>query len=60
MKTGLGKNANGYVVIKAFQVPAEVVNIKEHQKYLEFVRSKLDPLKQPNLAPFTVGSLLLR
>lgn len=57
MKTGLGKNANGYVVIKVFQVPAEGVNIKEHQKYLDFVRSKLNPLKQPNLAPFTVMPL---
>lgn len=54
MKTGLGKNTRGYAVIKAFQVPNDTIRVKEHEKYLEFVKSKLDPEEQPNLAPFSV------
>lgn len=54
MKTGLGKNSCGYAVVKTFQVPSDSINIREHEKYMEFVKSKLDPEQQPNLAPFTV------
>ena len=54
MKTGLVKNANGYAVVKVFSVPSGDIHIKEHAKYLDFVKSKLDPTNQPNLAPFTV------
>lgn len=59
MKTGLGKNSHGYAVIKAFQVPSDSICIQEHEKYLNFVKSKLDPERQPNLAPFTVSASLL-
>jgi len=54
MKTGLAPHKHGYAVIKAFTVPNESVNIKEHEKYLLFVKSKLNPRDQPNLAPFSV------
>ena len=57
MKTGLGKSNHGYAVIKAFQVPSDSIHIKEHEKYLEYVKSKLDPEEQPNLAPFSVSLL---
>lgn len=54
MKTGLAPHKHGYAVIKAFTVPNDSVNIKEHEKYLLFVKSKLNPRDQPNLAPFSV------
>ena len=59
MKTGLGKNTRGYAVVKAFHVPNDSIHIKEHEKYLEFVKSKLDPEQQPNLAPFSVFHLII-
>ena len=54
MKTGIGKSESGYVVIKAFQVSSDAINIKEHEEYLMKVRDKIDPVKQNHLAPFTV------
>ena len=54
MKTGLARHNIGYAVIKAFRVPTDGINIKEHEKYLIFVKSKLNPRDQPNLAPFCV------
>lgn len=60
MKTGLAPHKHGYAVIKAFTVPNDSVNIKEHEKYLLFVKSKLNPRDQPNLAPFSVIRLLGR
>lgn len=54
MKTGLARNPKGYMVIKAFQVPSEVKTLRLHEKYMDFVNSKLNPVEQPNLAPFTV------
>ena len=34
MKTGLARHNIGYAVIKAFRVPTDGINIKEHEKYL--------------------------
>ncbi|CBK25338.2 uncharacterized protein [Blastocystis hominis] len=53
MKTGLARNPKGYMVIKAFQVPSDVKTLRQHEKYMDYVNSKLNPIEQPNLAPFT-------
>ena len=59
MKTGIGKNNSGYVVIKAFQVPSDFADIEKHEKYLTKVRNMIDPKEQTHLAPFTVIYIFL-
>ena len=49
MKTGLARHNIGYAVIKAFRVPTDGINIKEHEKYLIFVKSKLNPHDRPKI-----------
>ena len=54
MKTGLSKVDSGFVVVKAFKLPSQDIHLEEHQKYLKFVKSKINTENTPNLVCFEV------
>lgn len=58
MKTGLSKLPNGYAVVKAFKLPTQDIHLDQHRKYLEFVKSKIQLNRTPNLVCFEVMRFL--